>query len=83
MLLKRIDKSLSGSFVDDSILIEFIRDRAGVTVFWDIFDIHLPFHSDFGRRSFRIAADSVFDPIDFFIGVTIWMRGQRAMGFVT
>ena len=36
LLLKRIDKSLSGSFVDDSILIEFIKDRAGVTVFWDI-----------------------------------------------
>ena len=38
---------------------------------------------DFNQSSFRIEADTVFDPIDFFIGVTIWMRGQRAMGFVS
>ena len=41
------------------------------------------FVEDFNQRSFRIAADTLFDPIDFFIGVTIWMRGQRAMGFVS
>ena len=41
------------------------------------------FVEDFNQSSLRIAADTLFDPIDFFIGVTIWMRGQRAMGFVT
>lgn len=41
------------------------------------------FVEDFNQSSFRIAADTLFDPIDFFIGVTIWMRGQRAMGFVS
>ena len=72
LLFKRIDKSLSGSFVDDSILIEFIRDRAGVTVFWDIFDIHLPFHSDFGRRMVGL----------WFVGFFLFLEALKKPNFL-
>ena len=32
------------------------------------------FVEDFNQSSFRIAADTLSDPINFFVGVTIWMR---------
>lgn len=41
----RVYKTFSGGFINDGILVELLRHRAGITGCWNIFDIHLPFGS--------------------------------------
>lgn len=51
-----IEEALSGGFVYDSILVEFLRDGAGVTGSWNIFHIHLTFHAQLCRGIIRFRA---------------------------
>ena len=44
-----INKSFTGSFVNYSVLIKLFWDIARITMFGNVFYIHLPFHADRGR----------------------------------
>lgn len=50
LLLVGVEETLPGSFVDDRVLVELVRKRSDITGGRDVFDVHLPFHPDLGRR---------------------------------
>ena len=55
-----IQKAFPGGFVKDGILIKLLRHGAAVAGFWNVFDVHLPFHTQLSGRVVRLGLIGLF-----------------------
>lgn len=49
----RENETFSGCFINDCVLIKFLRYKTRIAGGWNIFDIHLPLDAELGRRVIR------------------------------
>lgn len=57
----RENETFTGCFVNDRILVKFLRRRTGIAGGWNMFDIHLPFNTELRGSVIRFGVTFVLE----------------------